>query len=498
MHLATRGQPILDPRFRARKLAEPFQAVNPTEPAATRSPEWKVGYRVVDQMVVDQRRTYNQPVGDAPRSSAVTTPHAGVEPVGAVVGEPDRLLFVRHTHDREDRAERLLAHELHAVIDVHEHRGLEEVARPGDRPPPQQHPRPFGLRVLQMRFHLVELERGDQRTDHRLGFVAGADPARLGHDRSHKVVIDRLDHVSALDRHAHLPTTIERCPHRPARRPLDIRIGADDHRVLAAQLQHHGRQALRGRRHDLAAGRRRTGEGDLVDSRFDQRRPRPAIAARHADQTVDADHLSDERGHPLAGEVRVLRRLQHHRIPSGERRPDCRHADREGVIPRGYHTDHAVRLVGHPGTAVQQPSRGGPPPQKKARGRPLQIGEIVAGNGDLGQRLTVHFARLAADDLGDLIGAADQRAPEAVERAGPLRERTPDPRRLRLSRRGDQRPHRVPAHNRDIGKLGAGKRIPTHQTILPTLNLRFHRHAPLVALERKHAPRSPAPNRRRV
>src|SRR5262249_39095089 len=54
--------------------------------------------------------------------------HARGEAVLRVVHESHGLLGVAHTLDADDGAEALVAHHLHAVVHVDEHRGLEPVA----------------------------------------------------------------------------------------------------------------------------------------------------------------------------------------------------------------------------------------------------------------------------------------------------------------------------------------------------------------------------------
>ena len=67
-----------------------------------------------------------------------------------------------------------------------------------------------------------------------------------------------LDDVDALDRAAGLARVHERAPDEPRGRPVEIRVGRDDGRVLAAELEDDAREVLRRALHDLDAGLRRS------------------------------------------------------------------------------------------------------------------------------------------------------------------------------------------------------------------------------------------------
>ena len=59
---------------------------------------------------------------------------------------------------------------------------------------------------------------------------------------------------------------------------VQVGVAADDDGVLAAQLQHDGRQLLRGRRHDLPTHSCGAHEDELAHARGDQRRPGLGVA----------------------------------------------------------------------------------------------------------------------------------------------------------------------------------------------------------------------------
>ena len=65
---------------------------------------------------------------DLPRAALVLRVDAGGQPVVGVVHEIDRRLVVGDGLDADDRAEALVAHQRHRMVDVGEHRRLEPVA----------------------------------------------------------------------------------------------------------------------------------------------------------------------------------------------------------------------------------------------------------------------------------------------------------------------------------------------------------------------------------
>jgi hypothetical protein len=87
-------------------------------------------------------------------------------------------------------------------------------------------------------------------------------------ERRKVVLVDVTHHVEALGRRAHLAGVQIRGPRPAARRDVDRvgDVGADDERVLAAQLQIHAGDPLRAHGRDPAPGRHRARERDAVDA----------------------------------------------------------------------------------------------------------------------------------------------------------------------------------------------------------------------------------------
>ena len=85
-------------------------------------------------------------------------------------------------------------------------------------------------------------------------------------------------HVAALDRQAGLAGIHERSPDGAARRNIDVGVFEHKHGILAAQFEHHGKQAFSGDLRDFPPRRDASGEDQFVDFASDQRRARPAFA----------------------------------------------------------------------------------------------------------------------------------------------------------------------------------------------------------------------------
>ena len=111
---------------------------------------------------------------------------------------------------------------------------------------------------------------------------------RLRHERAGRLdqaraefVVDGVEDDDPARGRAALPGVRERRRERPADGVVEIRVVADDERVLAAELEADLREPPRGDLVDRASGRGGAGEADEVDVRVrDERRPRPRRRAR--------------------------------------------------------------------------------------------------------------------------------------------------------------------------------------------------------------------------
>ena len=182
---------------------------------------------------------------------AVAGPDRGAEAEVRVVGELERLLLGADDRDRQHRAEDLLAHDPHLGLDTGEHgRGDEatrvavELARAAGEPVGAG-----GEGVVDELGDEVGLLGGDHRPDlgRPLERVADGEPLGLADDALEEAVGDLLDDVDALDPRAGLPGVGEAAPDRAGDGVGEVGVGADDLRVLAAELE-HGCPSARGRR----------------------------------------------------------------------------------------------------------------------------------------------------------------------------------------------------------------------------------------------------------
>ena len=160
--------------------------------------------------------------------------------------------------------------------------------------------------------------------------------------------------IEPLGRDADLATVDEGRPEERSGHRRNIDVPQYDRRIIAAQFQRDPLQALRGARHHPLAGRRRSGEADLVDAGM-RRHPRTErVAAAH-----DIQHAGRQmRPHQLAqfqhGERRVGRRLDHQRVAGQQRAGDFPDAQQHREIPRHDRADDADRHPAGFGPALER------------------------------------------------------------------------------------------------------------------------------------------------
>ena len=239
-----------------------------------------------------------------------------------------------------------------------------------------------------------------------------------------------------------------------------VGVVVDDHGVLATALHEHRDQALCARRHDLAAGGGRAGEGDLVDARARQR------GARLAQPGDDLQHLRPLRHRrrpglrqPHADAGRVLARLEDDGVAGRQGVGQRPHRREDRVVPRADDPDDAQRLVLEVGALVGGHQAGRHPPATEhlrgVLGRPL---DVVDRQGDLEDGVGVRLAVLAVHQVGQLGDAAGASRPSrpAGGHAGPA---SPGPATTGPPRGRGRRPP-APARDRARGGWRAPGRWP--------------------------------------
>ena len=205
----------------------------------------------------------------------------------------------------------------------------------------------MGDGVVEQLAHAPAALLPDQGTDRdsRVARVAHRQRPRARHHAGQEAREHLVEDVGALDRAAALAGVRERAPHRAVDRPRQVRVGADDHRVLAAELEHGALQAARaGLQHDPSRGQRPR-EAHLVDAPLDQRRAdcRPAVddLQQPLGQAGPREHPRD----PLPGQRRVRRRLVDDPVAGHQRDRDVAERRRERLGRRPEDRDDAERLV---------------------------------------------------------------------------------------------------------------------------------------------------------
>src|SRR5262249_51266609 len=254
-------------------------SVHAPEAALLGAAEGRFGNPIGDHAVVDHRAARRHRPGQLDAAPLVARPDARVQSVARVVGEPQPLLLVAYPHHGHQRAEALLAHHQHLVVDVGEHGGLVEES--GIRRIASASREDAGAatpRVLHVLLDDLELARPAERADVGLAADALAQPRRLVDHAGQELVGHRLRDVDALGRYAHLARIGEGAVHGAVRGALEVGVGAHHHRILAAELERAGHQLAPAGLGDAPPGAHAAGEADLVDAGLDQRRAGLAVA----------------------------------------------------------------------------------------------------------------------------------------------------------------------------------------------------------------------------
>ena len=113
----------------------------------------------------------------------------------------------------------------------------------------------------------LPLARHRSNVDRFLGPVSLTQPLRFFDNFGNKQFGDAFMNVTALYRRTCLATIRERAPDGAARCVLNVRIVEHNHRIFAAEFEHHRDQIFRGCFCHALARRDAAGEHDLVRAR---------------------------------------------------------------------------------------------------------------------------------------------------------------------------------------------------------------------------------------
>ena len=168
---------------------------------------------------------------------------------------------------------------------------------------------------------------------------------------------DRLGDVDPLGGDAQLAGVGEAGPDRALGRLLHVGVVQDQQRVLAAELQRAADQPLRALGGDLAPGRGRSGEADVV-ALVDQLRPDDvARAVHHRPQVGGQADRAQQLHRGQRDQRRLVIGLEQHRVAGDQGRQAVGDRHGERVVPGRDHPDQALRHVVpvDPGEQREQP-----------------------------------------------------------------------------------------------------------------------------------------------
>ena len=244
--------------------------------------------------------------------------------------------------------------------------------------------------------------------------------------RDEVVVRARLDE-DPRPRLAALPGGVVDRPDRARDRVVEVRVGEDEVRALAAQLERDALDRLRAEPHDLAAGPRRSREGDLVDTGMTDEvgACRGAVGGDDVQDARREPDLGRELRDPQRAERRLRVRLQHDGAPGREGGRQLPRRHRQRVVPRDDLSGDADRLL----QGVEEERA---PERARAAGDRRDRGPVEAE--DLGRLVDLELDRrdrladVARLELGELLPVRDDRVGERVQEPRALGRRRLPPR----------------------------------------------------------------------
>src|SRR5690606_19694889 len=184
-------------------------------------------------------------------------PDRSAEPVSAVIGKRERFVFVFDDHDGEHRTEGLVDHYLHVVVDVDQDRRLvRRAAETGVSPPPDQHTRALGDSVSDLLIDDIDLLRPDHRADILRAVTVLLQLSDRGDGFVDELVGDAAHDIATFGSATELPGVEHRAIDDATGRAFNVRVGADDRGIFAAELQRKGDEVAPAGGADLSARRR--------------------------------------------------------------------------------------------------------------------------------------------------------------------------------------------------------------------------------------------------
>ena len=283
---------------------------------------------------------------------------------------------------------------------------------------------PLGARVLHQAAHPLDRRRAHQRPDlgGRVARVANGQLARLGRQRGGELVGHGGVGHDALGGHADLALVHERAELGGRHRLVQVGVGQDHQRRLAAQLQQHALEVAGRVLGDQPAHARGAGEVDPAHGR---------VGDQLVDHVGGGVGLVGHQVHRAVGQPGVVQRLGDRRVRA---RAHLRRLQDHGVA-EGQRGGHGARAQDHrrvPGRDAHHHARG---PAHRHRGQARHVGrDHLAGHGGgLGRGLLEHAggqvavehapaeraAGLGGHDRGDVLRALAQQGGRLLQRRAP-------------------------------------------------------------------------------
>lgn len=230
-------------------------------------------------------------IGEAEGTRDVGGPEIAGQAVLDVVGECQRLLFVLERDGGQHRSKDLLLGDAHLVVGGGEERRrhVAAAARAVELGTARGNLGAFRPADGDIFEHLLLMYRMDERTNDglRIERMPDLDAARLFGDQRGELLVNAFLHQQPRRRGAAF--AVQRIDHEDGGigGTLEIGIGEDDHRVLAAEFEMHALQRLGTLAHDHRAGAAFADKADRLDQRMLGQRL-AGILAEAVDEVPDA------------------------------------------------------------------------------------------------------------------------------------------------------------------------------------------------------------------
>src|SRR5258705_9316564 len=154
--------------------------------------------------------------------------------------------------------------------------------------------------------------------------------------------------VAALDGSARLPGVAKSTPHCRSCRVLELGVFENDHRILAAQFEHHRSKMSGGGFGNSLPGCDTAGEYDFVNHSIDQRGAGGSIAGNNFKESFRKLGLLKDFANLQRGKWSKLAWFHYDRIAGHQSHHDLVEGSGPGKVPWGNDSHHTQRLVNDP------------------------------------------------------------------------------------------------------------------------------------------------------